>query len=147
MKILILDDQPERHEGFIKIFSRGGPNSHKLTHAWTYDQCIEALKNNHFDMICLDHDLGDMTLVPDDVIITSPNFSLTYRPSTAPGGMYSSSEKYLDGRDVCRWIVENLKEPNYFLIHSWNESAAREMEKTLLDAGHSVRRKPYTRQT
>jgi len=55
MNILILDDMEERHDAFREKFKNIECN---IIHVTTAKECIEALKNNTFDLICLDHDLG-----------------------------------------------------------------------------------------
>jgi len=58
MRILILDDDEYRHMHFAKEYE-----GHKVTHAWTYTQFLNSLTNaSPWDLIHLDHDLGDMTM-------------------------------------------------------------------------------------
>jgi CheY-like chemotaxis protein len=130
MKILILDDQPERHEGFIRIFAE---RKHELTHAWTYQQAIKAMKADKFGMACLDHDLGDRAFDEGpEVTIKSFNFDLTYSPDFVNDGMYNASRRYLDGRDVVEWMVQNeFRCPPKVLIHSHNPDGARVMAERL----------------
>ena len=130
MNILILDDMPERHEGFKRILS-----DHSLTHVWTFSQCVKAMKKQKFDMVCLDHDLGDALFQSDEftVKIDSPNFHLEFSPDFVNDGMYTSSRRFLDGRDVCEWMVNNeFRCPKKVLIHSHNPSGAQQM-KTILN--------------
>lgn len=129
MKILIVDDNPERHEGFVKIFNK----DHELVHAWTYSQSIEYMTSNKFDFVCLDHDLGDY-LVPKEsrVEVNSRNFKLTFSPDYYCDTMYGFERKFYDGRDIAKWMIKNLKDPpQKILIHSWNESGAKEMHAIL----------------
>jgi len=143
LKILFLDDQPERHEGFKKLHSYDDEDT-EIHHVWTYQQAIDAMKqaqekNEPFDVISLDHDLGDFGT---EVKVDSPNFKLTYTPDWHAPGMYSSGRPK-DGRDVTAWMVENKITVNmHVIIHSWNESAARSMEDALKPY-MSVGRKPY----
>jgi len=53
MKILILDDDKERHRAFKKNLI-----GNTLTHTYTASECIEQLKNGTWDICFLDHDLG-----------------------------------------------------------------------------------------
>lgn len=53
-KILILDDMNERHNGFKAILSQ-----HQLTHAYNCQQFFSSLKRDTFDVLLLDHDLGE----------------------------------------------------------------------------------------
>ena len=142
MNILIVDDQPERHEGFIKILQ-----GHQLTHAWTYSQAIDAMRDNTFDMICLDHDLGDLHFGQKCVQVESLNFKLSYTPDYYEAGMYQSGRTYYDGRDICTWIVDHCKNlPKKILIHSWNLDGACEMEARLQSLpGIEIVRKQFGR--
>jgi CheY-like chemotaxis protein len=137
MKILILDDQPERHEGFLVIL-----RDHQLVHAWTYTQAVSAFKTQDFDMACLDHDLGDLGCKPSGHIVVpaygapveveSRNFKLSYSPDFVADGMYDASRRFLDGRDVCDWLVQNpARCPQQVWVHSHNTYAAKQMADAL----------------
>jgi len=135
MKILILDDQPERHEGFIKIY-----HGHELTHTWTYSECVRAMKATKFDLVCLDHDLGDLawhnaSLAPqtDKVKVESLHFNLEYSPDYTTDSMYGQSlRRYMNGKDVVYWMLNNeFNCPKNVLIHSWNVEEAKIMHENL----------------
>lgn len=83
LKILFLDDDPYRHGQFTKKQPMG-----IVTTCWTAEECITLLKTNKWDIVWLDHDLGEghtgMVVVdfivalqqeqrPDVVIIHSSN--------------------------------------------------------------------------
>lgn len=53
MRILVLDDEPARHELFKAAWGK-----HDITHAWTADEAEKALDGNRFNLVTLDHDLG-----------------------------------------------------------------------------------------
>ena len=53
MKILVLDDEKYRHEGFDKRFA-----SHDVFHAYDCARAERWLDEHVFDLACLDHDLG-----------------------------------------------------------------------------------------
>lgn len=53
MRVLILDDEPWRHEGFDLMLLK-----HQLTHAYTVDKFIHWLGDGEYDLVCFDHDLG-----------------------------------------------------------------------------------------
>lgn len=128
--ILIVDDQPERHEGFLRIFSDNA-FSHTLYHAWTYIQAIDMMRTKEFDLICLDHDLGDLDDGQEAVTVNSPNFKLNYKPDFYIDS-FCQTRSYYDGRDICEWMVESLKySPSKILIHSWNPDGAAEMARIL----------------
>jgi CheY-like chemotaxis protein len=55
MRILVVDDSKERQ----KIFTRGLIGNEQVIQAFNYDQAIEALNTNIFDLIFLDHDLDE----------------------------------------------------------------------------------------
>lgn len=63
------------------------------------------------------------------------------------GEQYVSSELYNTGAEFCRWLVkQEVVEPTFTLIHSFNPGGAEEMQRTLLDAGWShVVRWPFGR--
>lgn len=116
MRILILDDDAKRHEGYKAIFKQTG---HETVHVWTYFACLDkleqaCLEGRPFGMACLDHDLGDNTDIPADIKY----------------GMYSS--RPFDGRDVC-WFLRGNQHlcPPKVLIHSWNPTGAVEMRDIL----------------
>jgi CheY-like chemotaxis protein len=121
MKILILDDMPERHDGFKKIFS-GAPD--ELVHTWTYFEALEALEKavldgKPFGMACLDHDLGDNPDISADLQV----------------GMYR--DHVFTGADVCSFLVKNPRLcPPQVLIHSWNPSGSEIMRNILSRIPH-----------
>lgn len=58
MKILILDDQEQRHKHFKKELC-----FHTLCHVYTSKECIKKLSEETFDCVFLDHDLGGQEMV------------------------------------------------------------------------------------
>lgn len=60
MKILVLEDNQNRIEIFKKKFV--SDDVFYVEHA---NDAIELLKNNVFDLICLDHDLGGKEMIWD----------------------------------------------------------------------------------
>lgn len=54
MKILILDDMIVRHDFFDKSFK-----GHDVVHVFTFSDFVKKLENDVFDLIHLDHDLGE----------------------------------------------------------------------------------------
>ena len=105
MKILILDDMQERHEAFSKKYKSP---AYKLTHVISAKKCIEALEDEEFDMVCLDHDLGGKTFV-------------------------TSGEN--TGYEVCEWITNNVDKvkDTPIVIHSYNPVGAKNMAKKLAE--------------
>lgn len=116
MNILFLDDNPDRYT----IFNiRHGANN-KITWVETAEACINKLKSEKFDRVCLDHDLGG------DIFVNE------YEKNT--------------GSEVVRYIVNNKESidlDTLFIIHSFNTTAAIKMEKDLKEAGFEVIRKPF----
>lgn len=59
MKVLVIDDALERHEGFEKEFEGQDIEGVELHKAMTYDEAIAKLSERTYDLICFDHDLND----------------------------------------------------------------------------------------
>lgn len=113
MRILVLDDDDMRHATFAGRF-RG----HEIVHARTVAEAKAALRGPRFDLVHLDHDLGDLT------------------SETHFGGL----PREANGLDVADFIARIPLEwqPRSVVIHSWNFDAARRMAVVLLDAGVHV---------
>ena len=111
MRILFLDDDPDRHE----LMDNRYP-SDEIIHVYTLDAYREALgKYDSFDMISLDHDLNDFT-------------ELDYH------SYICDSEG--TGRDACGYLIKFLhKAPARIHIHSSNEDGARDMMEFLDSRG------------
>lgn len=99
-KCLFLDDNKER----TKTFLRSVPSSDT---ALTAKECIEKLKEEEYDCVFLDHDLG--------------------------GEIYVESEREDCGMEVVRWIVENSPKIKKIVIHTCNTPAATEMYNKLIN--------------
>jgi len=121
MRIFILDDNQDRHDGFRKAFS---DPDHVLIHVYTHNQAVKALQDNPaFDVVYLDHDLGDLQ-----------------------DGDKDDYGRELTGQDVARFIARELdssKLPGEVIIHSWNPVGARAMLQMLQDVVQ-VSCRPYT---
>lgn len=134
--IIIVDDMPQRHEGFRLIF-----HGHNLTHCWTYSQALFAFRKQQFDMACLDHDLADFG---HKVEVESLNFKLTFKPDYYEGGMYSKLP--YDGADICVWLRDNPQFcPRKILIHSHNPDGAKVMHNILssISTIEELRQEPF----
>jgi CheY-like chemotaxis protein len=116
-KVLILDDDPNRHREFDNIL-RGVSR----LHVYTADQAISALRNSPpFYLVCLDHDLGDF----DNKLL-----------ATDPG----------NGTEVAAYINLHLdrgRYPKRVMIHSWNPVGARRMADLIESVGIPVTVKPF----
>jgi CheY-like chemotaxis protein len=103
MKVLILEDDPERMKSFASLFSKD-----VIHHAEHSHEAIELLKNNFYDLICLDHDLGG----------TQINFD----PEDC-------------GTIVAEYLHDHPTEAE-IIIHSYNTPAAQTMMSLIPSAQH-----------
>lgn len=53
MRILVLDDDPFRHDAFRRRLEY-----HEVTFTWSAEQALSALSEGPYDVAQLDHDLG-----------------------------------------------------------------------------------------
>ena len=105
MKCLVLDDDAMRHRLFGRNFT-----AHEMTYVFTAEAAIEALQQNTYDAIFLDHDLGDRV----------------YVDSHGP-------EK--TGYTVAKWIAEHPnRKPAQIYVHSLNPVGASNIQAVLPDA-------------
>lgn len=104
MKILFLDDDEQRHKLFKKAHIRKN-----VTYIWTAQGAIDALTNEYFDEVSLDHDLAP-----------SLNMQL---PSKGDGSGY----------DVALFISNLSKDklPKVVILHSFNPAGAKRMYAAL----------------
>jgi CheY-like chemotaxis protein len=110
MTILFLDDDLTRQKRFRSIC----PYADIVT---TAVECIEAMKKNAYDIVCLDHDLGGKIMV--------------------------SEESENTGSEVSKWIVVNNPKIGKIIIHSFNFDAAKNMQARLKDL-YKVQVVPYS---
>jgi DNA-binding NarL/FixJ family response regulator len=108
-RIFFLDDDKFRHK-------QAQPH---LLHdaAYTAKQAISMLAKREYDVICLDHDLGDEVMV--------------------------SSDREDCGMEVVRWMVAKKPAAKVVVIHSLNYDAARNMASKLKGVGYFVLIKPF----
>ncbi len=131
MRILILDDDRTRQEGFVTKFSKQYPGA-EVIQTYTYNQCIKALdQGSKFDLVQLDHDLADFGPYPE----TAPIEGVIYE---IPKG-----QKEYTGTDVALWMAQansltGANRPDMIVIHSWNDNGRRRMQGILTDAGFTV---------
>lgn len=115
MRILILDDDENRHGKFAHWFA-----GYDVHHVYTIAQFEEKLGTGKFDAIFLDHDLND------------------YGKTSVVPGAYGPVE--LTGFDAAK-MVSNLPDdcrPDQVVVHSWNPAGASMMVELLRDCGLSV---------
>ena len=96
MRILILDDDHTRHKHFNRNLI-----GHVVENTHTAEECIDELKDNEWDVVFLDHDLG--------------------------GEVYQASAEGT-GWEVAKWLHDNPKrKPNTVIVHSFNPTGAKNM--------------------
>lgn len=119
MRILILDDVKDRHDTFAKVFYP----EHEVVSVYLYTDFCEKL-NESWDLIHLDHDLGDFLNNPD-----------TYVDG------WGNVREYNGGHAAMR-ICEMCKPPKV-IIHSVNPVGAKIMLQMLERRGVEVTWEPF----
>lgn len=116
-KILILDDDENRHVQFANKYA-----TEDLTHVHTSLDAIETLKNNEYDYVFLDHDLGGLV-------------------------MQESGDG--TGYEVAEWISNNpdRKPIKMVILHSLNPPGRKNMCNILKAKGIDVMESPFLWQT
>lgn len=106
MRVLVLDDDKTRH----KTFARNLIGHEKVVHAYTYDDAVEALLSEQFDVVFFDHDLNLL----DKVSIHKEEID------------YDGKPRELTGADVALFLVSlpEEKHPQYAIVHSYNHHGA-----------------------
>jgi len=112
-KILILDDDDNRHEQFAKKYA-----SENLVHVHTSTDAIDELKINKFDYVFLDHDLGG-----------------TIMSSSGPGTGYEVAEWIANN--------ENGIPLKAVILHSLNPPGRKNMYNVLYSKGVNVMESPF----
>ena len=108
MKLLILDDDWNRHETFDKKFA-----GYSIRHTETAADTIAYLDISTYDFIFLDHDLGGEAYV-----------------QSGAGTGYEVAQ-YL-AKTVDRHKGSTI------IVHTWNTAGARNMQSILEQAGYTV---------
>jgi CheY-like chemotaxis protein len=98
LKILVLDDDPARHAAFA-VQGAG----HEMTHTWTVDEAIKALKRRRYDLVLLDNDLETEEWQREGYMVA----------------------------DFIALSLPESKRPRAVVIHSWNPPRAMRMLHTL----------------
>jgi CheY-like chemotaxis protein len=119
-RVLILDDDENRHYSFRRRFATLGFKPEDLIHVYTARQAIDALTvNERFDLVCLDHDLDPVSLLSDTGT----------------------------GADVSEFIgmhMEPTKRPKLVLVHSWNPDGSARMVADLQAGNVRVIRREFS---
>lgn len=121
MKILILDDDHDRHTIFAKQYA-----GHELTHVFNVAGAQAALSAEKFDLVSLDHDLGEVIA------------------ETQPDGNVVLAER--TGYDVVLYLVSEVPRdrwPGEAIVHSWNAPKGKKMVATLKQHGQAARYCPF----
>lgn len=115
MRVLILEDDPQRRELFVEA----NASAHQVE---TAAGAIELLSHDEpWSLVCLDHDLGG------EVFVDSSNRNT---------GM--EVVRFLESKQgEMRRKIESI------IVHSWNSPAASEMEKRLRRAGYRAQWHPF----
>lgn len=115
MRILFLDDDLARHKAFARLAI-----GHEMDPVTTAAQAIGALRENEYDLVALDHDLGGNVFVD----------------SNSPEGT---------GYTVAKAMAEDqsLKRPRHVVVHSFNPAGVERIVNRLSDAGFSVQAAPF----
>lgn len=122
MRVLIVDDNPDRHKVFDEVYA-----GDEVVHTYGYYDTTDALNNGpKFDIIQLDHDLGDFR-VPDHMV-----------------EMYGKYE--LNGYHIAVYFAMDLpydKRPDRVIIHSVNPDGAQSIYLWLERHGFDVVKRPF----
>lgn len=110
MTTLFLDDNMARQRWAAKHLN-------PTVQAADASGAIAALSSGGFDVVYLDHDLGDET--------------------------YQDEAEENSGSGVVRWIVANKPAIGRVVVHSLNAPAANRMVQCLRDAGYEARYRPF----
>lgn len=122
MHILILDDQDIRHQVFRRIYAE-----QSVTSVSRYSEFLNVLSTRVWDLIHLDHDLGDFVDNAD-----------TYVDGWGKTCEFNGQHAALR---VCE-LSENLR-PARVIVHSINSIGAAAMLQTLRRAGIPSEWEPF----
>ncbi len=111
MKILFLDDNKNRTETFLRNVAINS-NEDRVYATKTAEGCISMLQSENWDMLFLDHDLGDEVFV--------------------------DSNRKDCGMEVVRWLEKNKKEFCRIFVHTANDPARKRMIEKLTYSGYRV---------
>lgn len=113
LKILFLDDDEGR-----QAFMRRELVGHKATHVTTARQAIDELeRNDDYDIVFLDHDLG--------------------------GEVFVDSGREDTGMEVVRWLAQNPRNIGRVVVHTLNPPARENMVCLLERSGYRAEAHPF----
>lgn len=118
MKLLILDDDENRHKGFRNKFFE-----HDRVHVHSAKECIKQLdENGPWDYVFLDHDLSHVHYEAWYDMVKRGHTEIKVEGT---------------GMDVAEWLEKNpKKKPANIIIHSLNKPGADNMMRALPEAKH-----------
>ena len=116
---LVLDDQMVRLNAYRVRLAVPIAMGHRVLLTQSFDLALEEASREKFNVMFLDHDLGDET-------------DINCIPT-----MYGSSSKSWTGDDFVRCLLKLHESmwPDQVIIHSWNEDGAHSMLMRLLEKG------------
>ena len=120
MRILVLDDIEYRHKVFDQVYQ-----GDTIDHAYTYTDFCNKLQSGRYDLVHLDHDLGDF--VTGDRYIDGWGHSREY-----------------NGQHAAMKVCEMQTPPSKVIIHSVNPGGSRAMLQMLTRAGIPTTWDPFT---
>lgn len=121
MRILILDDTVCRHEHYARVYE-----GHEILSCYSYTGFVEALKSSPWDLIHLDHDLGDDSVAD------------TYVDGWGHTQQYTG---YHAALRICELDID--KRPKKVIIQSINPMGSQYMYQLLTSQGIDCVREPY----
>lgn len=121
MRILVLDDVKSRHDAFDRLYEDAD-----VRHAYTYKQFVYLLNGVKWDVVHLDHDLGDA--------VTADTYVDGWGAKQEFNGLHAAAR-------VCELNDEDL--PTQVVIHSINPEGARAMKTLLERRGVPVTWEPF----
>lgn len=128
MRILILDDDNERHDWFRDEFARD-----QRQHVWTVAEALWALSGPEgWDMVSLDHDLDLSHPALKVNGIHRPTYDIESHTGLSVAKYIASAVPAMPWCGTCR-----------FVVHSWNPAGARLMYDAIASAGLAVFYEPW----
>lgn len=126
LNILILDDDYVRHDIWTTLFVKAG---HHVRSVYTYPAFKEAVQEQRWDLVFLDHDL-----CPEAWLEQEGDFVREQIP------------EFYTGQDAASflWTLAPDKRPPRVVIHSWNHQGAEEMERILKPVIEHVKRVEFS---
>jgi len=124
MRVLVLDDNVFRHDTFDRTYD--GPDD-EVVHSYRYFHFLHLLLTCKWDLVHLDHDLGDFV---DDAD--------TYYDGWGKKQEYNGQHAAMR---ICE--LEDDRLPDRVIIHSVNPAGARAMKSMLFRRGVPVTWEPF----